>query len=225
MEKTEQGRPVRRRVAENVRLLRRERGWSLEALSARLARLGRPLSLSGISKVENGDRGVDVDELVALALALDVTPNRLLLTAEAGAAQIELTPQACVEQLAAWRWACGDEEPLGHLASDDDVVHSATRTERFVRENRPHDPDDTTTVKELFEHEEVLLPVAEAWLEARSAGLSSKAIAGYVSMADSFAVVRARLQERAGSGLPKNLTPVHGDVARRQEEGDDHGAR
>lgn len=71
--------PYAAMVAENVRVLRKERGLGLADLSARLAELGRPLSLKVLSKMELGDRGIDVDDLVALAGALDVTPERLLM--------------------------------------------------------------------------------------------------------------------------------------------------
>src|SRR3954454_23683106 len=40
---------------------------------------GRPILASGLGKIESGERRVDVDDLVALAVALDVSPVRLLL--------------------------------------------------------------------------------------------------------------------------------------------------
>lgn len=50
----------------------------MRALSQRLSELGHPLLPSGITKIEQGKRGVDVDDLVALARALEVRPEQLL---------------------------------------------------------------------------------------------------------------------------------------------------
>jgi transcriptional regulator with XRE-family HTH domain len=44
----------------------------------RLAALGRPILPSGLSKIEQSTRRVDVDDLVALADALRTVPSRLL---------------------------------------------------------------------------------------------------------------------------------------------------
>src|SRR5580658_5121566 len=71
--------PSSQHVAANVRRLRRERKLSTVALSQRLAEIGHPIASTGITKIELGDRRVDVDDLVALATALDTTPSRLLL--------------------------------------------------------------------------------------------------------------------------------------------------
>lgn len=50
---------------------------TLRDLSERLAET-RPMGHSTLSEIENGARRVDVDDLVALATALDVTPYQLL---------------------------------------------------------------------------------------------------------------------------------------------------
>jgi hypothetical protein len=44
----------------------------------RLTRVGCPILPSGLSKIESGDRRVDVDDLVGIAAALSVMPDRLL---------------------------------------------------------------------------------------------------------------------------------------------------
>lgn len=66
-------------VVAQVRRLRERRRLSLQALSDRLAALGRPILPSGLSKIEAGTRRVDVDDLVALADALETVPSALLL--------------------------------------------------------------------------------------------------------------------------------------------------
>lgn len=75
--KVEQG-EVGRRVAAQVRVFREARDLSLATLSGRLADYGRPILPSGLNKIEQGHRRVDVDDLVALAASLEITPSQLL---------------------------------------------------------------------------------------------------------------------------------------------------
>jgi transcriptional regulator with XRE-family HTH domain len=70
--------PTGRTVKAQIRRIRERNGWSLQDLSDRLTEVGRPIVASGLSKIERGDRRVDVDDLVALAAALDTIPNDLL---------------------------------------------------------------------------------------------------------------------------------------------------
>lgn len=65
-------------VARNVRLLRRHRDLTYIALSRRLAEIGHPILDTGLMKIEKGDRRVDVDDLAALAEALQVEACALL---------------------------------------------------------------------------------------------------------------------------------------------------
>lgn len=112
---------------------------------------------SGISKIENGERKVDVDDLVALAVALDVSPVALLLPAEPGEggqayelgkampADVEITPRTAAPWEYAWRWAHG-EIPLHTPRGEDDPSRNPgwwERRQRFLAENRPYvGPDD-----------------------------------------------------------------------------------
>lgn len=75
--KVEQG-TVGATVAAQVRRLREHRGLSLRGLSEKMSAIGRPVLPSGLSKIEAGDRRVDVDDLAALATALNVEVNQLL---------------------------------------------------------------------------------------------------------------------------------------------------
>jgi transcriptional regulator with XRE-family HTH domain len=142
--------PTHDRVARNITELRKERRMSLAGLAVRLADVGRPILRSGLHKIENGDRRVDVDDLVALALALDTTPNRLLLGAVAQDDKIELAPGVEATGHEAWRWARGDvpfppSEPVDHALDDGRVVQvhtpeSGVRWLKFYVESRPDDP-------------------------------------------------------------------------------------
>lgn len=70
--------PVRAKVATNVRRSRHERGWSLAELSRQVAEHRHKLTVPVLSKMELGDRGIDVDDLVALAAAFATSPGFLL---------------------------------------------------------------------------------------------------------------------------------------------------
>jgi transcriptional regulator with XRE-family HTH domain len=108
--------PTGRRVAEAIRRFRRGENQDITTaeLSRRLTALGQPIPDTGITKTEKGDRRVDVDDLAAIALALGVTPNTLMLP------QVDylggqdfhwLTPAARGGAEKLWQWAQG-EKPL-----------------------------------------------------------------------------------------------------------------
>lgn len=103
-QKVERG-PISDYVAENVAALRKARGLSQQELSGRLSELGRPILPSAISKIESRERGVDVDDLTALAVAFGVNPSRLLLPADAWEQEIAVTPTLSVRAFLAWQWA------------------------------------------------------------------------------------------------------------------------
>ncbi|MFI6274298.1 helix-turn-helix domain-containing protein [Streptomyces sp. NPDC050988] len=65
-------------VAAAVAKHRQRLGWEQRQLAERVTAAGRPMSASVLGKVEAGARRVDVDDLVALAAALEVPPSRLL---------------------------------------------------------------------------------------------------------------------------------------------------
>lgn len=70
--------PAGERVRTNVRLLRALKGITYKELSGSLTGLGRPIPVLGLSRLERGERRIDVDDLVALAAALGVTAADLL---------------------------------------------------------------------------------------------------------------------------------------------------
>jgi hypothetical protein len=76
MKKIELG-PIGLAVARNVRRFRGDTSYA--ELSRKLAERGRPIPPLGLRHLEAGTRQVSVDELVALAMALDVAPLTLLL--------------------------------------------------------------------------------------------------------------------------------------------------
>ena len=131
--------PVGQRVAQNIKGIREARGLNQTELAEAAKRLGRPVTRSAVSKTEEAKRRIDVDDLVAFALALRATPNRLLLPKTADAEKpYDITPDYRVSELDAWLWALG-EHPLngGFDAPKLQIVVEDDRERWFRRENRP----------------------------------------------------------------------------------------
>ncbi|MFD7846107.1 Z1 domain-containing protein [Nocardia sp. NPDC059764] len=106
--------PTGTRLSHRVQHLRRAQGLTLGALARRLGEVGRPIDLSSLAKVEKGQRRVDVDDLIALALALDVSPNWLLLPGTLTGDLLELAERSRRTDGDAWHWAIRDQ-PRGAL--------------------------------------------------------------------------------------------------------------
>jgi transcriptional regulator with XRE-family HTH domain len=119
-----------------VRRWREERRLTLPGLSERLKAVGRPILPSGLSKIELGERRADVDDLVALAIALEVSPAALLMPNEPTGERVDLTENRRVSFNNAWSWATG-EGPL--LEPGEELELHDPRYQRFIRENRPHE--------------------------------------------------------------------------------------
>lgn len=140
--------PAGRRVMERVKKLRLASGLTFKELSERLEALGRPIPVLGLSRLEEGKRRVDADDLVTLALALDVTPNRLMLPdvdARTSASAHGLTPEVKGRPQELWSWAQGEapiETPLETLIDadgPDDLQYA------FIDENKPYLLDRAVT--------------------------------------------------------------------------------
>lgn len=125
--------PTGQYVAKNVRRVRERRGWSTYELSRQLKAANRPISPSALAKLERGERRVDVGDLAALAVILQVTTSALLLPLEDDPAKtVEVTGGGSVAADVAWDWADG-RRPLHYDARGDD--HAAAL--EFVLYARP----------------------------------------------------------------------------------------
>lgn len=71
--------PTSRVTARNVRRVRNARQLDLKGLSEALDQVGWPMSVAALSRLENGERRVDVDDVIALSVALNVSPLAILL--------------------------------------------------------------------------------------------------------------------------------------------------
>lgn len=130
--------PIGRQVAANVRRFRdnAKPRMSTQDLAKRMTDLGRPIAATGITRIESGQRRVDADDLVALAVALGVTPTLLLLPPDVSDDDVAVTPTRTAPWLAAWRWATGDQ-PL--LKREEELPVDDPRVRSFISENRPHE--------------------------------------------------------------------------------------
>jgi transcriptional regulator with XRE-family HTH domain len=119
-------------VVANLVQLREDRKLTYRELADRLAELGRAIPTLGLARIEKGERRVDADDLVALAIALGVTPNALLLPRDVDATDdVALTPAKSVMAAGAWNWADGRNFLLG-------PQHSSWRAQvDFLAQSRP----------------------------------------------------------------------------------------
>lgn len=111
--------PVGDRVIANVEELRQARRLSFRDLAARLAELDRPIGSAVLHRLSQGRRRVDADDLVALAIALDVNPNALLLDRHAKPGDVlSLTPAYRQRADVTWQWAEGGGPLPDHLLGE-----------------------------------------------------------------------------------------------------------
>ncbi|MGW3186348.1 helix-turn-helix domain-containing protein [Streptomyces ardesiacus] len=123
--------PTGARVAENVKALRESLPLTTEQLAERVTAFGRPMRANTITKIEKQQRRVDVDDLMALALALESRPDYLLLPPTVVMEELELVEGMTVTAFYAWRWANGDR-PLNLPEGDD-----GTEFNRFQMRAQP----------------------------------------------------------------------------------------
>jgi transcriptional regulator with XRE-family HTH domain len=107
-------------VSANVKRFRVQQNLGLRGLSKKLGEVGRPLRHSAVDQIEKGTRRVDVDDLMALAAALGVSPISLLLPGMPGASNpAELLSMANVDLSAGrlWLWLKADATLPGYTDS------------------------------------------------------------------------------------------------------------
>lgn len=73
---------VRQALAGNLKRARQLRRSTVRQLSDRFGTLGRPMLPSAVSNAENGHREMSVEDLLAFAYALNVSPVDLLMPAD-----------------------------------------------------------------------------------------------------------------------------------------------
>jgi transcriptional regulator with XRE-family HTH domain len=143
-----------RTVAENIKRARGIRSFNYTDLSRRLGELGRPIPALAIRRIEEGARRVDVDDLLAIAVALEVSPV-VLLSPDVGAADVEVeaTGVGQTEARRLWDWF-RSENPLKGEGALKDWLHAQMAVPEWRRQ-------------EIYEGVSTLLEISKAELEAR----------------------------------------------------------
>lgn len=143
-------------VASNVARLRNARGLTTVQLSKLMADAGRPITASSITKLELGQRKVDVDDLMVLALVLRVSPTGLLLPPNAEPTNtVDITPDETYTNDVAWNWLLGIA-PLNIPEGDDGEAfmdfqtHSRPRGRRNYWKYVKDDSTDGLTYEQIL---------------------------------------------------------------------------
>jgi transcriptional regulator with XRE-family HTH domain len=133
--------PTGERVGENLARVREYRRLTTAKLAEAVAAQGVPMNATTVTKIEKKDRRVTVDELVALAVVLGVSPTLLLLPIDPpeqepshpGSEHVAITEETSVPWETAWRWLHG-QRPL----------HDASQRQNrdFWFTNRPYESDN-----------------------------------------------------------------------------------
>jgi transcriptional regulator with XRE-family HTH domain len=105
-------------VRANIKRLRKTQGLTLRDLSDRLEQLVRPMGHNTISEIERGARRVDVDDLMAFAAALGVSPITLLMPPTDDADETTDTTVGEVTGRRLWRWLTAETPLSGDTASE-----------------------------------------------------------------------------------------------------------
>lgn len=161
-----------------IKQLRAEQGLELKDMQGLLARhLGRELGLSTLSRMETGKgRGPTIEELLAFAVILKTTPNRLIFGPGgrqvdedgwiAEGAPIQVTREVASTDGAVWLWAAA-EGPIVYSdeALDSDFTALWSEVQDFKRRNRLNNPPTSTPVGLIWEVERTQADVIEKTLE------------------------------------------------------------
>jgi transcriptional regulator with XRE-family HTH domain len=71
--------PAGKVLAANISRIRRRKGLTFAELSARTEKIGTPIAVLGLRRIERAERRVDYDDLLTLAVALEVPPVDLMV--------------------------------------------------------------------------------------------------------------------------------------------------
>lgn len=169
--------PAGRHLGQEVKRLRGLLGWEQSTLVAALATAGASISQPVLSRIEAGDRRVDVDDLLALADALGV-PASALLPGQGEQVRFEVARAvpAREDEGAVGAALAEDIEALGDLVGmEPTLAATAARLARQIDGQRPvpcdecgalvHVPADPRTLPQLTRE---LRATVAALLEGRA---------------------------------------------------------
>ena len=179
---------------------------SQQQLAARLGELGRPMQASAVAKVETGDRRVDVDDLVAFAIALNVAPARLLVPDVTEDAEVQPVASLTVPAWSLWQWASGQHA----LAQEDDDQRDAD-----VRERELAFADERPTWRRLKDQHPLAAAVRDlSWATDRALGEAAS---------DATGTVKITAVDRWLRRVDRAVTDVRRAAERLREEVADRG--
>lgn len=152
-------------VAANVKRLRG--GMPYTKLSEEMKRVGRPMPVLALRRIEEGNRNVTVDDLMAFAIVFGVSPLTLLMP-EYASRDITTRITGYPDQVGAnvaWLWARGDE-PLE--VPQDSASSDHTQSDRAIalfqlRSVPPIDPRNNVTSIYKREPENVTPDELQNW--------------------------------------------------------------
>lgn len=105
--------PTAETVGINVQRVRTDLGMTQNELASALANNGHPIPVSSIGRIESGHRRVEVDDLMALAIALNVSPLALLLPdARSPYDVVNATTWDTVQATHLWGYCLGIYDPI-----------------------------------------------------------------------------------------------------------------
>lgn len=197
-------------IAGAVRRIREKRRLPYTELSERLNEIGRPIPVLGLRRIEKGERRVDVDELVALARALNVPPVVLMFPVGlSDEPLVELLPDQRIPAEAALAWFVGDRE-----AFDDYFGHGNFDPDSGLYEwyEKPAGLDanwaDEARPLWLYrQHRQYVSDWYETWARAKRAGAGEKPVGEFVFTLAAVAEENLRNvrneMRRLGLPLPK----------------------
>jgi len=129
--------PTGETAADNVKRIREKLRITYAELSRILEDSGRPIPPLGLRRIEDGERRIDADDLVALAFALKVSPITLLMpNTDSKDEEVSVTGNrdtVPADQL--WKWLRADRAIAGNETSDSlvDFYTSALPTWRRLQ--------------------------------------------------------------------------------------------
>ncbi|MDT5152786.1 MAG: hypothetical protein QOI01_4519 [Mycobacterium sp.] len=134
--------PTARTVAENIKHLRGLGNMNYTELSEQLQILGRSINAVGVRRTESGERRVTPDDLLAFAVALNVSPASLLMPDLPKVAQGDLVQisgwHVPIPAQHVWRWLTGTRPLVGDKLGTfiDRALPSWEREQQYTAEEQ-----------------------------------------------------------------------------------------
>jgi transcriptional regulator with XRE-family HTH domain len=165
-----QTRRASRVLGAQMREVRERRRWSLRELAERLAEVGHPMHHVTVAKIETGVRGVALDEVLALAYALDVSPLHLITPLD-DAEAVAVTDTVSAGAVEVRRWLRGQTP----LPGQDERTY---RTEVPPSEWRPEDAPAVGLGRQAVRAFEAALNAGDEAEIRRASGLLQSVLLG-----------------------------------------------